>query len=148
MRSSGGCGADARGVLIRGRPGRCDALRDEKASTLEEVAIMSSSTKILALAVTTLVVGSGCATGDRTDGATTTTLPAAGGGQVVIGAPVRGVVQHTIVGKVTGIDRNDGEVTVQTPDGSKVKLKLPAFALASVREGDPVSLNVTVNPQQ
>ena len=95
----------------------------------------------------TLLVGSACATGDRVGGTTTTTLPAAGGGQVVVGGPARGVVQHTIVGRVTGIDRGDNELRVQTPDGSKLRLKLPPFALASVREGDGVSLAVTVSPQ-
>jgi hypothetical protein len=109
---------------------------------------MNSRTKILALSATTLVATGACASGDRAGGATTTTLPATGGSQVVIAAPVRGEVQHTIVGKVTGIDRNGGEMTVETRDGSKMKLRLPPFALASVREGDPVSLNVTVNPQQ
>jgi uncharacterized protein YycO len=108
---------------------------------------MNSLTKILALTATTLFVASACASRERAGGTTTTTLPAAGGSQVVIAAPVKGEVQHTIVGKVTAIDRDDGEMTVETPDGSRLTLKLPPFALASVREGDPVSLNVTVNPQ-
>jgi hypothetical protein len=114
----------------------------------EEVTIMNALTKALALSVTTVLVASACASRERPGGTTTTTLPATGGSQVVIAAPVRGEVQHTIAGRVTGIDRNDGEMTVETPDGSKLKLKLPPFALASVREGDAVSLNVTVNPRQ
>ena len=93
-----------------------------------------------------VVVGTGCATSDRVGGTTTTTLPAAGGGHVVIASPARGVVKHTIVGKVTRIERGDNELTVETSDGSKVELKLPPIALASIRDGDQVSLDVTVNP--
>jgi hypothetical protein len=109
---------------------------------------MNALTKILALSATTVLVASACASRERAGGTTATTLPATGGGQVVIAAPVRGEVQHTIVGKVTEIDRDDSEMTVEFPDGSQLTLKLPPFALASVREGDAVSLNVTVNSQR
>jgi hypothetical protein len=108
---------------------------------------MNRLTKGFAVSAITFIVAGGCATRERAGGTTTTTLPAAGGGQVVVASPVRGEVQHTIVGKVTGIDRGDSELAVETRDGSKLTLKLPPFALASVREGDVVSLNVTVTPQ-
>jgi hypothetical protein len=105
---------------------------------------MKKHETVLALSAATLLAGSACATQERT--ATTTTLPAAGGSQVVIAGPVRGDVQQTVVGKVTHLDRNRGDLTVVTPDGSKVKLKLPPVALASVNEGDRVALTVSISP--
>ena len=125
-----------------GRQGRA-----ETRTTGREGLNMNRLTKGFAVSAITFIVAGGCATSERAGGTTTTTLPAAGGGQVVVAAPVRGEVQHTIVGKVTGIDRGDSELAVETRDGSKLTLKLPPFALASVREGDVVSLNVTVTPQ-
>jgi hypothetical protein len=85
-----------------------------------------------------------CASQRAPGGSTTTTLPTTSGQSVVVASPARGEVQHSIAGKVTGVDRGEGRVTVETPDGSKLTLRLPPVALASVREGDPVSMNVTI----
>jgi hypothetical protein len=107
---------------------------------------MSHSRAFVGLAAPALIFA-GCASREPTAGTTTTTVPATGGQQVVIAAPVRGEVTHAVTGQVTDINRKDSELTVKTPDGSKVKIKLPAFALATVREGDHVLMNVTVRPQ-
>jgi len=107
---------------------------------------MKTLANVLLLSATTLLAGSACASRPA-GGTTTTTLPSTGGGQVVISSPVRANVQHTIVGRVTGIDRNDGDVTVETPDGSKMTLRLPPVALATVREDDRVLLNVSISPR-
>lgn len=93
-----------------------------------------------------LAVSAGCAS-EPAGGTTTTTLPAPPGQQVVIAAPVRGEVQHNVVGTVKKIDRGDGEVTLETANGSTIDVKLPPFALASVREGDHVSINLRINPR-
>jgi hypothetical protein len=100
----------------------------------------------LALSAATLLVGSACASGER--GTTTTTLPAAGGSQVVIAGPVKGEVQHTVAGQITDLDRNNGDLTVKTTEGSRMKLKLPPVALASVKEGDRITLTVIISPSQ
>jgi hypothetical protein len=105
---------------------------------------MKKHETVLALSAATLLVGSACASQER--GVTTTTLPATGGSQVVIAGPVRGEVQHTLVGKVTDVDRNRGDLTVETQEGVKMRLKLPPVALASVQEGDRVALNLSITP--
>jgi len=90
-----------------------------------------------------------CGTGQRS--ATTTTIPAAGGQQVVIAEPagsLRGQVRHQVAGRITDIERNNGEITVRSGDGSKVKLVLPPMAVANMREGDDVSLDVLVTPRR
>lgn len=96
-----------------------------------------------------------CASQPRNDtaGTTVTTVPAttpAPQGQVVVvesGSTVRGEVRHTVTGKVDGIDRNAGEISVKATDGTNMRLKLPPLATASIREGDDVSLNVIVRPR-
>jgi hypothetical protein len=88
-----------------------------------------------------------CGTGQRAT--TTTTIPAAGGQQVVIAEPagsIRGQVRHQVAGRITDIEREDGEVTVRSSDGSKVKLTLPPLAVANMREGDDVRVDVLVIP--
>ena len=92
-----------------------------------------------------------CSTGKRsaTTSATTTTIPAGGGQQVVIaeaGGSPRGQVRHQLAGKITDIERNKGEVMVRAADGSKAKIVLPPLAVANMREGDNVSLDVVVTP--
>src|SRR4030095_2554146 len=94
-----------------------------------------------------------CSTGKQSaaTSATTTTIPAGGGQQGVNaegrGAP-RGQVRHQRAGKITDIERNKGEVTVRAADGSKAKIVLPPLAVANMREGDNVSLDVLVTPGQ
>lgn len=96
-----------------------------------------------------------CASQPRNDtaGTTVTTVPAttpAPQGQVVVvepGSTVRGEVRHTVTGKVDGIDRNAGEISVKATDGTNMRLKLPPLAAATIREGDDVSLNVIVRPR-
>jgi hypothetical protein len=80
-------------------------------------------------------------------GTTRTTIPGEGGQEIVIEGPTRGTVHHTVAGEVTDIDRNDSELTVRMPDGSRIQMKLPPFALATVRKGDHVLVDVTVTPR-
>jgi hypothetical protein len=100
------------------------------------------------------LLGAGCAATTTTSDTprTTTTIPSASGQQVVISQPtpsaaVRGEVRHNVSGRVTDIDREDSSVTVRTPDGSRVKLRLPPVAVATVREGDMVSMDVLISPR-
>jgi hypothetical protein len=95
-----------------------------------------------------------CGTGQQSTGqqsATTTTIPASGGQQVMIaesGSSPRGQVRHQLAGRITDVERNKGEVTVRSGDGSKVKIVLPPLAVANMREGDDVSLDVLVTPRR
>jgi hypothetical protein len=70
---------------------------------------------------------------DRSPG---TVAASPSGSAVVLTGPVRGETHHQVVGTVTGIDRNDGQLKFKTADGSDIEVKLPPFALATVREGD------------
>ena len=81
---------------------------------------------------------------------TTTTMPATGGQQVVIAESAsspRGQVRQQITGRITDIERNHGEITVRSAEGSKMKLLLPPLAVANMREGDDVSVDVVVTPR-
>jgi hypothetical protein len=107
------------------------------------------------IAIIAAAIGvSACGTGQRsatTTPATTTTIPASGGQQVVIaesGSSPRGQVRHQLAGRITDVERNKGEVTVRSADGSKVKIMLPPLAVANMREGDDVSLDVLVTPRR
>ena len=114
-----------------------------------------------------------CSSTPRQPGQTTTTLPASSGRPVVIAEPggagrpvvvdqsrtpgqvmvadpsaaARGQVHHKVSGRVTDINRNSGQVTIRTPEGGSMKLTLPPLAVASIRKGDDVSVNVVVAPQ-
>lgn len=106
------------------------------------------------VAVALALLGAGCAStgGPETAGTTTTTLPTTSGQPVIITQPgpsaaVRGEVRHQVTGRVTEIERNASEVTIRTPDGSRVVLRLPPMAAAAVREGDTVNLDVTILPR-
>jgi hypothetical protein len=63
------------------------------------------------------------------------------------GSP-RGQVHHQLTGRITDVERNKGEVTVRSADGSKMKIILPPLAVANMREGDDVSLDVLVTPRR
>jgi hypothetical protein len=63
------------------------------------------------------------------------------------GSP-RGQVRHQVAGRITDIERNNGEITVRSGDGSRVKLVLPPPAVANMREGDDVSIDVLVTPRR
>jgi hypothetical protein len=94
-----------------------------------------------------------CSTGKPapTISATTTTIPASGGQQVMIAEPSalpRGQVRHQLTGRITDVERNKGEVTVRSDDGSKAKIVLPPLAVANMREGDDVSMDVLVTPHR
>jgi hypothetical protein len=124
---------------------------------------------VLVLSATTFA----CSTAPREPGQTTTTLPAAGGTQVVVTEPggtarspavvtepsargqvvavqpsaaVGGQVNHKVTGRVTDINRNAGQITIRTPEGGSMKLVLPPLAVASIREGDDVAVDVLVTP--
>ena len=105
-----------------------------------------------AATVAALMIGvTACGTGSPTTSATTTTIPATGGQQVVIGesgGSPRGQVRHQLAGRITDIERNKGAVTVRSADGSKVKIVLPPLAVANMRDGDDVSLDVLVTPRR
>jgi hypothetical protein len=53
-----------------------------------------------------------------------------------------------VAGRITDIERNNGEITVRSGDGAKVKLVLPPLAVANMREGDQVSVDVLVTPRR
>jgi hypothetical protein len=102
-----------------------------------------------------VVIGlTACGTGQPSTpatSATTTTIPASGGQQVVVAESAnspRGQVRHQLAGRITDVERNKGEVTVRSADGSKVKIVLPPLAVANMREGDDVSLDVLVTPRR
>ncbi|HEY3065062.1 MAG TPA: hypothetical protein VGL09_04680 [Methylomirabilota bacterium] len=103
-----------------------------------------------AVAVAT-VLAAGCASRGSTPATTTTAVTTPDGQRVTTveqpGKSPRGEVRHTVTGKVADVERNHGEVTVRTPEGSKLKLQLPPVAVANVREGDTVSLEVTIVPR-
>ena len=104
----------------------------------------------VATAISVTACGTGT-TGTDQRPATTTTIPASGGQQVVIAESTsspRGQVRHQLAGRVSEVDRNKGEVTVRSSDGSKVKIVLPPLAVANMREGDDVSLDVLVTPRR
>lgn len=108
-----------------------------------------------AIATVAVVIGiTACSTGKQsvsTPSATTTTIPTSGGQQVVIaesGSSPRGQVRHQLAGRITDIERNKGEVTVRSGDGSKAKIVLPPLAIANMREGDDVSVDVVVTPRR
>jgi hypothetical protein len=61
-------------------------------------------------------------------------------------ASVGGLVNHKVTGRVTDINRNSGQITIRTPEGGKMNLVLPPLAVASIREGDDVAVDVSVNP--
>lgn len=101
-------------------------------------------------------LAAGCAghTGEAPGTATTTTVPATGGERVVItertadpAAAVRGEVRHSVMGKITDVDLDDGTVKVRMPDGSEYELQMPPVAAASIREGDPVTVEFILNPR-
>lgn len=49
-----------------------------------------------------------------------------------------------ISGRISDVDREDGRVTVDLSNGEEVTLVFPRSALASFREGDPVTLTAHV----
>jgi hypothetical protein len=103
----------------------------------------------VALSLAALALLAGCAKSADRAASTTTTLPA-GDRQVVIaessGSP-QGQVSHRVAGRVTDIDRGSGQITVRTPEGSSMKLMLPPLAVATVREGDDVAVDVSIVPR-
>jgi hypothetical protein len=113
---------------------------------------MKPTTMLLPVALLTLTA---CASRQpaATSGTTVTTVPAATPGQQVVtvesgaAASPRGEVRHSVNGRVQGIDRNAGEITVMATDGSKMTLKVAPLAAANMREGDDVSVNVVVRPR-
>jgi len=98
------------------------------------------------------LLASGCASRSSTPTASTATVVPTADGQKIVtveqpGKSPRGEVRHTVTGKVSDVERNHGEVTVRATDGSKLKLQLPPVAAANVREGDAVSVDVTIVPK-
>jgi hypothetical protein len=117
--------------------------------SVEEV-IMWRTIATVAVAISVAACGTGKQPA-QTPSATTTTIPASGGQQVVIaesGGSPRGQVRHQLAGQITDVERNKGEVTVRSADGSKMKIVLPPLAVANMREGDDVSLDVLVTPRR
>ena len=105
----------------------------------------------VAVAIGVTACGTGKQQSTSTPPATTTTIPASGGQQVVIaesGVSPRGQVRHQLAGRITDVERNKGEVTVRSADGSKMTIVLPPLAVANMREGDDVSLDVLVTPRR
>ena len=106
----------------------------------------------IVLGFVAVLATAGCASRTSTPAASTATVVPTSDGQKVVmveqpGKSPRGEVRHTVTGKVSDIERNHGEVTVRAADGSKLKLQLPPMAVANVREGDTVSVDVTIVPK-
>jgi len=53
--------------------------------------------------------------------------------------------RQRLIGEVTKVDRDSGRVSVQTSDGD-LTLQLPAATVASLREGDRVTVDVAIAP--
>lgn len=54
---------------------------------------------------------------------------------------------HRMTGEVTSVDRASGRVSLKTMDGD-LTLQLPPAALASLHEGDRVTVDVAVTPKR
>lgn len=80
-----------------------------------------------------IVAGSMFLTAALASAQTTTTAPAAGD---TMG-------KHTMDGQVTKVDSKKGWVDVKTPEGS-MKLHFPPSALANVKKGDSVSVELSL----
>jgi hypothetical protein len=61
-------------------------------------------------------------------------------------AAVREDEGRTLTGRVTAIDRDAGYVTIRTPEGATIQLIVPPFAIAGMRAGDDVAVDVRVKP--
>ena len=59
-------------------------------------------------------------------------------------AAVREDVGRTLTGRVTGINRNAGHVSIRTPEGSTIHLLVPPAAIAAMREGDDIAVDFRV----
>jgi hypothetical protein len=111
--------------------------------------VMERTSRGIVFVLAALVLTAGCSKATDRASSTTTTLPA-GDRQVVIAessASPRGQVSHRVAGRVTDIDRASGQITVRTPEGSSMKLMLPPIAVATVREGDDVALDISIVPR-
>jgi hypothetical protein len=53
--------------------------------------------------------------------------------------------RHTMTGQVTKIDRKTGMFSLKTNEGT-LQLHAPASALASVKQGDQMTVEIAVNP--
>jgi hypothetical protein len=65
-------------------------------------------------------------------------VPTAQGEKVIMVEPeasVRGEVRHTVTGRMEGIARDAGQITVKTTNGSKTMLSLTPVAPATIRAG-------------
>lgn len=71
----------------------------------------------------------------------------AGGPFAEPSAAIPGTVRHRVTGEVMSVERHAGTVRLRTPDGADVAVTLPPFSLATVREGDRVTLDVVITPR-
>jgi hypothetical protein len=55
--------------------------------------------------------------------------------------------RHTMTGQITKIDRKTGMFSLKTKEGT-LQLHAPASALASVKQGDQMTVEIAVNPAQ
>lgn len=60
-------------------------------------------------------------------------------------APADTAAGHVVQGEVTKVDAKRGWIDVKTPDG-RMKLHFPPAALAGVKAGDGVSIEVALTP--
>jgi hypothetical protein len=60
-------------------------------------------------------------------------------------AAVRDETRRTLTGRVTDIDHDAGHVTIRTPEDT-IHLVVPPSAIAPLREGDDVAVDVRVMP--
>ena len=59
-------------------------------------------------------------------------------------AAARGETRRTLTGRVTDINHSAGHVTIRTPEGNTIHLVAPPSAIAPMREGDDVAVDVQV----
>ena len=59
-------------------------------------------------------------------------------------AAVRDETRRTLTGRVTDIDHDAGHVTIRTPEDTTIHLVVPPSAIAPLREGDDVAVDVRV----
>ena len=53
--------------------------------------------------------------------------------------------RHTMAGEVVKIDQKSGQITLKTPEG-KLSLHFPPSALAQMKKGDKVSVELAIKP--
>ena len=96
-----------------------------------------SSMIVAAMAATCVLAGQGLAQSPAKP------HPSASPAKVAAAETMKG--QHSMDGEVTKVDAKKGWVDVKTPEG-RMKLHFPPAALASVKKGDRVTVEIGMTP--